>query len=379
MIIVYLSNFFNHHQKPVADAFYKMTDGNYWFVETANMSEEQKLLGYHKYEVPYTINYADDKQKVIHLIREADVVIHGEAPVALVKERLRSGRLTFHDNERRYKALIKYLKWPIYTYHSLFLNKGYLLCSSAYAARDFGLSGMSAKKCFKWGYFTEVKSFEDIDIIINRKSNDSIVSILWACRMIDWKHPEMAVVLAQKLRDSQVNFKLRFIGRGPLESEMKKMVSRLKLDNYVEFLGSMPPESVRTYMEESEIFIATSDQNEGWGATVNEAMSSACAVVASHAIGAVPFLIKDGMNGLVFQSKNSQALYEGVKWLVDNPAERRRIAREAYFTMKNEWCAETASKNFIQLAKALTVGEESPIQHGPCSKAPIINHTNKLF
>lgn len=40
--------------------------------------------------------------------------------------------------------------------------------------------------------------------------------------MIDWKHPEMAVVLAQKLRDSQVNFKLRFIGRGPLESEMKK-------------------------------------------------------------------------------------------------------------------------------------------------------------
>ena len=46
MIIVYLSNFFNHHQKPVADAFYKMTDGNYWFVETANMSEEQKLLGY---------------------------------------------------------------------------------------------------------------------------------------------------------------------------------------------------------------------------------------------------------------------------------------------------------------------------------------------
>lgn len=99
---------------------------------------------------------------------------------------------------------------------------------------------------------------------------------------------------------SQVNFKLRFIGRGPLESEMKKMVSRLKLDNYVEFLGSMPPESVRTYMEESEIFIATSDQNEGWGATVNEAMSSACAVVASHAIGAVLFCIKDGIEWFGF-------------------------------------------------------------------------------
>ena len=49
-------------------------------------------------------------------------------------------------------------------------------------------------------------------------------------------------------------------------------------------------------MEKSEIFLFTSDKGEGWGAVLNESMNSACAVVASHAIGSVPFLLKDGEN-----------------------------------------------------------------------------------
>lgn len=379
MKVIYLSNFFNHHQKPLSDALYKLTEGNYWFVEITDMGEEQKLLGYQQYNVPYAIKYCNHKQEVENLIVQADIVILGEAPVRLVKERLKKGKLTFHDNERRYKNILKYLKWPIYTYNSFVLNRGYFLCASAYAARDFSLSGMSPKKCFKWGYFTDVKEFEDIDQIINNKSSnilgDGQISILWVCRMINWKHPEMAIVLAQKLRDVCVNFKLRFIGRGPLERKIRNMISRLGLEEYVEILGSMTPEEVRFYMEKSDIFIATSDQNEGWGATVNESMSSACAVVASHAIGSVPFLVKDGINGLIFKSKSNQSLYDKVKWLIDNPEERRRISREAYFTMKNVWCAETASRNLIALSKALIKGMDTPINDGPCSKAPIINHT----
>ena len=36
---------------------------------------------------------------------------------------------------------------------------------------------------------------------------------------------------------------------------------------------------------------------EGWGAVVNEAMNSGCAVVADHMIGAAPWLIRQGENG----------------------------------------------------------------------------------
>ena len=47
-------------------------------------------------------------------------------------------------------------------------------------------------------------------------------------------------------------------------------------------------------MEKSHIHLFTSNHLEGWGAVVNEAMNSGCAVVANREAGAVPYLIEHG-------------------------------------------------------------------------------------
>ena len=175
MTILYLSNFFNHHQSPLSDAFYEALSGKYYFIETMTLPKEQIRVGYNEIKRPYILKYNQHKTLIDKLIVEADVVIYGEAPLSLIKKRLRRGKLTFHDNERRYKSWVKYLKWPIYTYKSLFLNKAYLLCASAYAARDFRLSGMSSKKCFKWGYFTKV---DDLPLKNLRETNAAASAML---------------------------------------------------------------------------------------------------------------------------------------------------------------------------------------------------------
>lgn len=378
MDIVFLSNFFNHHQKPVSDAFDKATNGNYLFVETASMPAEQHLLGYGKYDVPYVVRYSSENSEIINKrIMDADAVIYGEAPLALVRKRLKTGKLTFRDDERRYKSIIKYLKYPIYTYNSFFLNKGYLLCSSAFGSRDYRLSGMSASKCFKWGYFTEVKEYEDIDSLIYSKPGNSgkkPVSILWACRMIGWKHPERAIEVAKRLKEDGIPFSLSMIGRGPLEEKLKKLTRVFNLESEVSFLGSMPPEKVREHMEMSDIFLATSDQNEGWGATVNESMNSACAVVADSMIGSVPYLIENGANGLIYPSGSIDRLYELVRRLAVDPGERIKLGRNAYSTMTQQWNASQACHNFIELVRSLSDGVKNPILYGPCSAAPVMHH-----
>lgn len=380
MRIVYLSNYFNHHQKPLSDAFYAKTNGDYVFVETTGIPKERKRLGYKELEAPYVLNYMENKELVDSLIMSADVVIIGEAPVRMVVKRLRQGLLTFHDNERRYKSPIKYLKWPIYTFKSLFLNQGYLLCASAFAARDFRLSGMRTSKCYKWGYFTEVKDF-DIDQLMMRKQSkvldSQVPSILWAARFIKLKHPELVVLLADKLRSAGYKFQINMIGTGPMAQDIEDMIVAKKLECHIKLLGSMSPEEVRTYMETSDIFLATSDQNEGWGATVNESMSSACAVVASHSIGAVPYLINDGINGMIFKSGNIDSLYQKVTCLIDNPSCRNTIATNAYCTMSHTWCASNASENFLALCHSLLLESGNPIIDGPCSCAPIMDHNWK--
>lgn len=369
MKVVYISNFFNHHQSALADAFYRSTEGNYWFIEMMEMPAEQINLGYPQFNRPFLVKYFETPEYADRLISEADVVIHGEAPVSLIRKRLQRGQLTFHDNERRYKCWVKYLKWPIYTYNSLTLNKGYLLCASAFASRDFGLSGMAEKKCFRWGYFTKVEELK------NRKyQTDDVVSIMWCSRFIYLKHPELPIKLAAILKVKGYRFKLDLFGDGNKLQATKSLANKLKVDDVVTFHGSRQNDEILKEMRNHDIFLFTSDQNEGWGAVLNESMSSGCAVVASHDIGAVPYLIKDGVNGMIYKSCDVNSLAEKTMFLMDNAAERIRMGKEAYRTMSETWNAEIASRNLLRLAESLLKNEKFIISDGPCSPSPRCNH-----
>ena len=380
MKLVFLSNFFNHHQKFVSDELYGILGNDYVFVETEEVPEDKIQLGYHQYKEPYVLRYnVDTKDYIDKLILEADIVHFGEAPVGLIKKRVSEGKLVVRDDERRYKSLIKYLKWPIYTYNSLFFNNGLLLCSSAFAPRDYLLSGMKPSHCYKWGYFPEIREYSDIHKIIRAKRENIglkqlDVSILWVARLIGLKHPEAAIFVAKRLVSDGIKFEMNIIGIGLLESKIKRLIHENGLSEYVHMLGSMSPEGVRDYMEKSDIFLFTSDQNEGWGATLNESMNSGCAVVAGHLIGSVPFLLKDGENGMIFKSKNWNHLYEKVKWLVYHKEQREEMGVRAYKTLLNEWSPKVAARNLVAFYIAKLKGKETPFLEGPCSKAQVIGY-----
>ena len=140
-------------------------------------------------------------------------------------------------------------------------------------------------------------------------------------------------------------------------------------------IDSLTPAQVREHMEKAQIFLFTSDFNEGWGAVLNESMNSGCAVVASHAIGSVPFLLKHGENGLVFQNGNSDDLYRKVKALLDNPEKRERISEMAYITITELWNAEVAADRFIKLSEEIGKhGYCDLFEDGPCSRAEVIKN-----
>lgn len=376
MKLIYLSNYFNHHQRPLSEEFYKLLgEGNYYFVETEGVPEFRKKLGYREISAPYVVKYnVSTALKIQEMINNADVVICGEAPSSMVSDRYSSGKLTFRDDECRYRTVSRYIKWPIYTWHSFRWNKGYLLCASAFSCRDYYVSGMKVSKCFKWGYFPEVKVYEDINNLIDSKdvNEGRYVSILWVGRLIGLKHPEIPIKLAKLLKDSGVRFKLEIIGTGGMQTYLKNMISRFNLIDEVLLLGSKTPEEVRYYMERAQIFLFTSDRNEGWGAVLNESMNSACAVVVSPVIGAAPYLINEGVNGLYFEDRNVDSLYEKVMWLINNPEKRKQMGKAAYETMRDVWCAKNAAKSFLQLVYDLQHIGASSIIDGPCSSSPYL-------
>lgn len=375
MRIVFVSNFFTHLQKPISEELYKVTHGEYWFIATAELTEERKSLGFERMQPNYVLEYnADNAPYINDLILNADLVIIGAASLCLIKKRLKQGKLTFRYSERLFKTKSRYLKWPVHFWRALKTRSCYILCSGAFASKDFMSTGFYKGKCFKWGYFPQVKVHADIEKLMANKGawGQNKLSIVWAARLLPLKHPEYAIRVAKQLKEQSVDFVLHLIGNGILEDELRRNIIENGLDNEVIMHGAMKPDMVRMYMEQADIFLFTSDRREGWGAVVNEAMNSGCAVVASHAAGSVPFLITHGEDGIIFKSGDVDDLYKKVQYLIDNPYKRKEIGLNAYKTMTQTWNSGNIVKNLIDLVDAIEHSKDFSNISGPCAKAPYL-------
>jgi len=376
MKCLFLSNFFNHHQKSLADAMYELMGDDYHFIATSSMPNFRKELGYPELSEPYVLIYNNESREVINkMVNDADVVIYGAAPLSMIKKRCIEGKLTFCYSESLYKSIYKYLKWPINAYKSYWIHRCFLLCASAYAPFDYMLSGIQLNKCFRWGYFTSLREYNSIEVLKEKKrrKGKKYISILWVGRLIELKHPEAALYVANKLKKEHIDFELKIIGSGKLENRIRSAISKQQLGDRVKMLGSMSTDEVRKYMENADIFLFTSDRHEGWGAVLNESMNSGCAVVADENIGSAKYLINPGKNGLIYKSQNYEDLYAKVKWLIEHPNEAIEMGIEAYLTILNVWNGKNAASKFMALSESLLEGRGvSPINIGPCSNAPLI-------
>ena len=364
--VVFVSNFFNHHQRPFCDAMYALLGDGYRFLETEHISQERLAMGWGEKELPsYVISaesFKEQGDRVQELIDLADVVIFGSAPSELLANRIRQDKMIFRYSERPLKVKEPW-KYPVrlFTWRRALPQKKhtYMLCASAYTAADFALFGLFRNKCYKWGYFPEVKKY-DIADLMSRKLSATTVG---------WKHPDASIKAAYELKKKGYSFQLDIIGNGEMEHQLKNMIQKMDLSDCVKMLGAMSPAQVREHMEKADIFLFTSDRNEGWGAVLNESMNSGCAVVASDAIGSVPFLIKDGENGIVYHRGSQRALNRAVENLIQNPSLRWKFGIEAYKTLRDTWNAEVAAKRLFKLAQEISYGNVSPFKDGPCSIA----------
>ena len=372
MRTIFVSNFMNHHQLPFSAGLLGQDDVEYTFIALEPIPQERLDMGYedmnHKY--PFVLCAYDSEEKMRRaekLIDDADVAIYGSCPDSLVLRRTNKGKLCFKFSERYFKEGTGLQQIP----HNLAsawkhlkpFEKGplYFCCSSAYTAADLNRYTNFKGRTFKWGYFPETKKYDVAELM---KKKLSVTSA-------GWKHPDASIELAASLKKKGYSFKMSIIGNGEMEARLREMIRSKGVEDCVEMLGAMSPDEVRAHMERADVFLFTSDFNEGWGAVLNESMNSGCAVVASHAIGSVPFLVKDGVNGLVYENGNQEHLEKQVRRLLDDDAYRRKVGENAYATILDIWNAQVASERFVELAREIIKGNsvQNLFEDGPCSSA----------
>ena len=385
MKVVFVSNYLSPHQTSLAAVFNAMKGVEYTYIATTPFNEKRYSMGYRDENEKYDfVLRTYESEKILNasfqIVNDADLVVVGSAPYRYISRRVDLGKVTFRATERYFKRGFGIKMLPRNFAAAMlhirpYQNKPlYYLCASAYTAKDVNTFSSFPERCYKWGYFTKVNELDENDIAENRKINANPV-ILWVGRFVSWKHPDIAVRLAGRLKKHGYRFQLNFIGDGDLAPQLREMVQKDGLENQVHFLGFLSHELVRQQMELADVFISTSNFTEGWGAVIGEAMSSGCATVASHACGASPFLIDDSINGFMFRNGDEDQLFDRVAMLLDDVNLRNTVGIRAYKTMSQIWNSDVAAKRLIRLNEEIKDGNPMNLfESGPCSPAAILEN-----
>lgn len=114
-------------------------------------------------------------------------------------------------------------------------------------------------------------------------------------------------ILLSALSLANRKIKLKIIGSGPEEENLKKMVKDLKLGSRVKFLGPKFGEELFLEVKKAQVIFIPSIWLENMPLTLLEAMMLKKVVIASNT-GGLPELIKDGQTGFLFKRGDDQDL-----------------------------------------------------------------------
>ncbi|MBO4903731.1 MAG: glycosyltransferase family 4 protein [Lachnospiraceae bacterium] len=385
--LTFFSNYFNHHQKALCDAFYELLGEGFTFVETMPMESFRSGMGW-GIDIPSyvlrTYESAENEARALKLGEASDLVIMGTAPEYYIEQRIKENRIVFRYSERPLKeGFVKFLI-PRLTKKYMHLHvrnrkkNMYVLAASAYTAWDFRrMLGSYPDKCYKFAYFPKHLDYA-FEQLYDRKTKKAVeagaTTILWEGRMIRLKRADLVIRAAAILTAKGYDLRLKLIGDGEEKKSLMELSEKLNLQDIVSFEGFLKPDEARERMADAQVYVCTSNFLEGWGSVVYEALGCGCAVVASHACGSVPWLVIPNKTGFVYRSGSAESLADKLEKLLASEKLRHDLGKNAYEQMDSQWNPRVAAQRVIGLCDSLMAGQDTPYTDGPCSKAQIIKN-----
>jgi len=130
-------------------------------------------------------------------------------------------------------------------------------------------------------------------------------------------------ILLQAMREID-GARLRLIGGGDIE-QYRNLACELGIRDRVEWIGSLPEESIPAELRRMDVFVLPSRRTEGWmeqlGRAAIEAMAAGVPVIGANT-GAIPEVL--GGAGLLFEDGDVRGLAERIAKLRSRPDERAR-------------------------------------------------------
>ncbi|KKP68355.1 MAG: Glycosyl transferase group 1 [Candidatus Moranbacteria bacterium GW2011_GWE1_35_17] len=172
----------------------------------------------------------------------------------------------------------------------------------------------------------ETNKHQKVDIIFNGidlddfcpneslRAKDRFIITIGATRITARKGTNYLVEALGILAPKYPNLLLRILGDGDEKNNLIDLTKKMKLENFVQFLGRIPREETAPYYQEASLFVLPS-LNEGMSNAMLEALASGLPILATQT-GGTEELVEDGINGFVIKMKDPKDLADKIEMIL---------------------------------------------------------------
>lgn len=385
MKVAFYTNLVSPHTVPLSEEVRKNVD-SFVYVYQKHGGEPFRTRAVLESMQACAICEVDEPERARIHLRECDVLLSGVRDFDLMQERINKSMLTIYQSERWFKPesllalgksessgrgvwvggfwkmLLPFAVRRARRIMQLFKSEKFLyLPIGIHAARDmarlcglmngdwrclfrapklkyekqpFGMVELSAgndgvryglNKMRMWGYFVKHSLSKD-----NKGSQrgDNTIKVLWVGRMLGLKNVDTVI----RAVGGDERFELDIYGSGPEEKKLRKIASKYK---NVSFGEMVPINEVRDLMRRHDVYVLPSNEFDGWGAVVNEALEEGMKVVGTYEAGASATILPESN---LFHSGDWRTL-------------RRMLASPIEDTGIGNWTARYAADKLITWVK----------------------------
>lgn len=108
---------------------------------------------------------------------------------------------------------------------------------------------------------------------------------------------------------------LTLLGDGPVHQELVNYVTCNGIKD-VSFVGQVDNTQIYGYLDNSDIMVS-SPLIDNMPVSILEGFNAGLLVISSN-VGGVPYMIQNGVNGLLFESRNVQQMADRMLWAIEN-------------------------------------------------------------
>lgn len=141
-----------------------------------------------------------------------------------------------------------------------------------------------------------------------QKGFDTLVEVF---KRVHKKHPDWTV---------------NIYGDGNLRSELEKQISEAGLNGVIKLMGRS--NEIYKKLRDASFYIMSS-RFEGFPMVLIEAQSQGLPIVSFDCPNGPSDIINNGVNGILVENQNKDALYEGICYMIEHPEERKAMGEKS--------------------------------------------------